>query len=462
MSNKKIEYKLQQYIKQHKLLQTGDDIVIGVSGGADSMMLFHYLYTHREEYGIHIKVAHVNHGIREEAEGDAAYVEEVCRKWQVPFYRQDCNIKDLAKKKQLSEEEAGREERYNFFISLLNQNGKIATAHNMNDQAETLIMRFIRGTDIKGLGGISPKRGEIIRPLLCLTRAEIEEYCRYYTLFYKDDHTNFLPIYTRNKIRLKCIPYIEKEISPGVIKTLGQHSELYREEENFLREHTELLFKDCSNINNDFEMKRIELDVEKLSVYHSYMQKRIIYLTLFKLTGKSKNITSKHIDTVLKLINGQSGKEVHMPYETVVEREYNTLIFRKIETLPHTYCYPLSLGKHYIKEANLEIELRILANERIHQKSENMYTKYIDYGKMKSDFCIRTRHPYDYIRLGSGSKKLKKLFTDDKIPKAKRDSIPLIATGDEIVWVVAGRLNTDYYITEETTQILQIRITYRN
>ncbi len=461
--SKKIEYKLQQYIKQHELLQNGDEVIIGVSGGADSMMLFHYLYTHREKYGIHIKVAHVNHGIRQAAEGDAVYVEEVCKKWQVPFYRHDCNIKDLAKERQLSEEEAGREERYNFFISLLNHNGKIATAHNMNDQAETLIMRFIRGTDIKGLGGISPKRGEIIRPLLCLTRAEIEAYCKAYELPYKDDHTNFLPIYTRNKIRLQCIPYIEKEISQGVIRTLGQHSELYQEEEDFLKQHTETLFKECNNASTDTNTNVIKLNLEKLKTYHRYMQKRLIHLTLYKLTGKGKNITSKHIEAILSLVNGQSGKEVHLPYETVVARQYETLIFKKDEAVKkEVYCYPLSLGKHYIKELNLEVELRILSNERNHQKSENIYTKYIDYGKMKSDFCIRTRQPYDYIRLASGSKKLKKLFTDDKVPKAERDSVPLIATGDEIIWVVGGRLNTDYYITDKTTQILQIKVTYRN
>lgn len=461
--SKKIEHKLQRYIEKHELLQKGDEVVIGVSGGADSMMLFHYLYTHREQYGIHIKVAHVHHGIREEAEADAVYVEEVCKRWQVPFYRHNCNIKDLAKKKQLSEEEAGREERYNFFISLLNHGGKIATAHNMNDQAETLIMRFIRGTDIKGLGGISPRRGEIIRPLLCLTRDEIEDYCRTYDIGYKDDHTNFLPIYTRNKIRLQCIPYIERELSPGIIRTLGQHSELYQEEEDFLKEHAEKLFYDCSNIRNaERHNEEIQLDILKFQTYHKYMQKRIILLALYTLTGRKKDITSKHVEAVLSLVNGQSGKEVHMPYEMSVIKQYNTLIFKKTKEVKETYCYTLHLGKQYIKEANLEIDLRIIEGERIQQKTENIYTKYIDYGKMKSDFCIRTRQPHDYIQLAGGSKKLKKLFTDDKIPKAERNYMPLIAVGDEIVWIVGSRLNTNYYVTNQTTQILQIQITYRN
>lgn len=456
--SKKIEHKLHRYIEKHQLLQKGDEIVIGVSGGADSMMLLHYLYTHQEQYGIRIKVAHVHHGIREEAERDAVYVETVCKEMNVPFYRHNCNIKDLAKEKQISEEEAGREERYNFFISLLNHGGKIATAHNMNDQAETLMMRFIRGTDIKGLGGISPKRDEIVRPLLCLTRAEIESYCKTYEINYQDDHTNFLPIYTRNKIRLQCIPYIEKELSPGIIRTLGEHSELYQEEENFLKEHTEKLFEDCSSIQGE----EILLDITRLISYHKYMQKRIILLSLYTLTKKGKDITSKHIEAILSLMEGQSGKEVHMPYEIVVSRQYDTLIFKKMKLDKEAYCYPLQLGKQYIKEANLEIDLSIIEKERIQQKAENIYTKYIDYGKIKHDFCIRIRQSHDYIQLPGGSKKLKKLFTDDKIPKAERDHIPLIAQGDEIVWIVGSRLNANYYVTEQTTQILQIQITYRN
>ena len=368
-----IEHKLKGYIEEHQLLEWGDEVVIGVSGGADSMMLFHYLYTHKEQYGIRIKVAHINHGIRQEAEADALYVETVCQEWDVPFYRHDCNIKQIAKEKRLSEEEAGREERYNFFISLLNQNGKIATAHNMNDQAETLIMRFIRGTDIKGLGGIVPKRESIIRPLLCLTRTEIEQYCKSYNLLYKDDHTNFLPIYMRNKVRLKCIPYIEQELNSGVVRTLGEHSELYREEEEFLKLHSQELFEICSFQEQD----KLSLDIHKLEKYHSYMQKRVIMIGIQKMIKQTKDITSKHIDAILSLIKGQSGKEVHLPYGLIIKREYESLIFTEQVEKAKGYCYQLKLGKQFIPEANLEIELILVEDEGIEQKAENVYTKYI-------------------------------------------------------------------------------------
>ena len=216
--SREIENKVRKFIDKYDLIQSGDHLIAGVSGGADSMMLLHFLYTHQQEYAIQIIVAHVHHGIRQEAEEDARFVEEMAKKWELPYYRHNCHVKELAKLKGISEEEAGRIERYNFFISLSNPYSKIVTAHTMNDQAETLLMRFFRGTDLRGLGGIAPQRDNIIRPLLSLQRKEIEAYCSYYGVAYQNDHTNFMPIYTRNKIRLECIPYIEKNINPNIVQ----------------------------------------------------------------------------------------------------------------------------------------------------------------------------------------------------------------------------------------------------
>ncbi|MBS5799179.1 MAG: tRNA lysidine(34) synthetase TilS, partial [Clostridiales bacterium] len=143
----RIKEKVKRYIEEQKLIQKGDTIIVGVSGGADSMMLLHFLNSHKAFYEIKLKVAHVHHGIRKEADDDRDYVKEMCREWQIPCYIHACNIKELARLNKISEEEAGRIERYNFFISLTNQNDKIATAHNTNDQAETMIMRFLRGAD---------------------------------------------------------------------------------------------------------------------------------------------------------------------------------------------------------------------------------------------------------------------------------------------------------------------------
>ena len=319
---RKVHEKIKRFIEKHELIEIGDELILGVSGGADSMMMLSYFYAHQEEYGVTLKVAHVHHGLRLAANLDAELVENFCKEKEIPFFRHDCDIKALSKEKKLSEEEAGREERYNFFISLLNHRGKIVTAHNMNDQAETLLMRFIRGTDVKGLSGILPKREQIIRPLLCLTREEIEAYCDELMIPYRDDETNFQTRYTRNKIRLECIPYIKKHLNPAIISNLGRQSELYREENEFLTLHAKELYQKCAaQINQEIYM---ELDF--LKEQHIYMQKKIIILAIEKMIGL-KDISNKHIESCIELIDLPVGKEVHLPLGLVARKDYHKLVF---------------------------------------------------------------------------------------------------------------------------------------
>ena len=476
---RKVHEKVKAFIEKHELINAGNELVLGVSGGADSMMMLFYFYFHQKEYNITLKVAHVHHGLRETARLDANLVEAFCAEKEIPFFRHDCNIKALSKERKISEEEAGREERYNFFISLLNESGKIVTAHNMNDQAETMLMRFVRGTDIKGLAGILPKRDHIIRPLLCLTRQEIEAYCKEMRIPYRDDETNFQTLYTRNKIRLECIPYIKEHLNPAIISSLGRQSELYRQEDEFLSLHAKELYDKCAV----YVRNEIHIDLDFLKQQHVYMQKKVIRLAIGDMIGL-KDISNKHIDSCTELITLPVGKEVHLPLGLVMKKDYHIMILRiqtqrdkeaskdqsdpkiqsKKEWLQNSteadgaFCIDLTEGKQYIKEAGLMIELCKISAKRINQNNENIYTKYIDYGKIKSGLQIRTQRSLDYIRLKSGSKKLKKLFTDDKISKTIRDTIPLIADGDEIVWVIGNRLNYDYYVTQYTDEVLEIKI----
>lgn len=449
---RQVHEKIKAFILKHHLISRGDELVLGVSGGADSMMLLYYFFTHKEEYGITLKVAHIHHGIRKAASLDAQLVESVCKEYHIPFFRHDCDIKKLAKERKISEEEAGREERYNFFISLLNTNGKIVTAHNMNDQAETMLMRFVRGTDIKGLAGILPKRDRIIRPLLCLSRDEIEAYCKEQAISYRDDETNFKPIYTRNKVRLECIPYIKEHLNPAIVTVLGKHSNLYREEDEFLVAHTKELFNQSATQDET----SILLDEKMMRSFHVYMQKRVILMAIESLINR-KNITSKHVESCLELLSLQTGKEVHLPYGLIARRDYKGIRLMKASQ-EATYCTQLQEGMQFIKEAKLEVEIRRIDKERISQNNENIYTKYIDYGKIKNELQIRTRRASDFISLPGGSKKLKKLFTDDKISRAKRDTLPLIVDGNEVVWIIGNRLNSNYYITDDTEEALEIKI----
>ena len=452
---KQIEEKVKKYIEDNELIQYGDTIVIGVSGGADSMMLLHFLKTYKDFYHIKLKVAHIHHGIRKEADEDRDYVKEVCRTWNVPCFVHHCNIKELAKIKKISEEEAGRIERYNFFISLTNPHDKIATAHNTNDQAETLIMRFLRGSDIKGLRGIMPKRSNIIRPILCLTRKEIEAYCVAKNIIYHDDHTNFETVYTRNKVRLTCIPYIEKHMNPNVVQTLFEHSELYKEEEDFLESYIEDVFKEVVKHEKD----KLIINIKCLKKEKVYIQKKLIYKCLESYIGHSKDITMQHIKSVIELMMMQNGKKICLPYQTIVYKAYNELIIYKEEKEKFSnYKYTLEMGINKIEAFNIQIQMKCVSRKTFEQSKENMYTKYIDYDKIRDSLRLRTRQVEDYIVLKNGSKKLKKFYIDEKIPQYKRDLLPIITDGHEVVWVLDSRLNINYFVTDLTENILEIKV----
>lgn len=450
----KIEVGIKKYIEKHELIQKGDDIVVGVSGGADSMALLYFLWNNRDYYHITLKAAHVHHGIREEAENDASYVEEICKAWNIPFYRYDCNVKAIAKEKGLSEEEAGRIERYNFFISLTNQYGKIATAHNMNDQTETLIMRFLRGSSVKGLAGILPKRDNIIRPLLNTKRKDIELYCKDNNISYKNDDTNFMPIYTRNKIRLECIPYIERNINANIVDLLASHAEAYREHESFLSTYTEQIFNKCIVRSND----GLVVDLLSLQNEHIYIKKRVLILCIKVLNNSVKDITSKHIESMVQLFEKQSGKQVALPYGLIAKKQYSKLILLKQNQENehnHKGCSLLEgINSYFLGKT--QIRLMVEKNHASLQKDKNCCTIYIDYDKIKDSLQLRFRQSGDFIVTENGTKTLKKYFIDEKIPKDERDKMLVVADENEIVWILGQRVNLHYYVTQDTKNILKI------
>lgn len=456
---REIQQKIMNYISKYELLHQGDTIVVGVSGGADSIMLLDFLNSQKDYYGIHLKVAHVHHGIRKEADEEQRYVETLCQQLDLPCYTHHCNIKDIARTDKVSEEEAGRQERYNFFISLSNGCDKIATAHTVNDQAETMLMRFFRGSDIRGLGGILPKRDQIIRPILCLTREEVEKYCELRALKYYQDQTNFETYYTRNKIRLECLPYIKQAFNPNIITTLASHSTLYQEEEEFLSEYVDRLYEKCVTYNGEeLKISKSYLQQEKV-----YMQKKLLLKCIGMMAKSTKDIAMIHINQCIELADRQTGKAIHLPYGLIVTRQYEHLVLKKSEEVIFTnYEYRLQLGINRVESFNLEVECTLKDRKTFEQSKENMYTKYIDYDKIKDNLRIRSRKTGDTIMLANGSKKLKKLLIDEKIPQELRQQIPLVVDHEQIIWIVGSRLSSKYFVTKDTRNILEIKILNKN
>lgn len=305
-------------IRKYNLIEKGDKVVLGVSGGPDSIAMFYILNEFSKSLGFEIFVAHINHGIREEATDDEKYVEKWCLKYKVPFYILHSDVKKIAKAEKLGVEETGRKIRYDFFNSVANKVGanKIAVAHNKNDLAETIIMNILRGSGSKGLCGIEPKQNNIIRPLIEISRDEIEEFCKKEKLEPRIDKTNFENEYTRNKIRNIVIPYIKENFNPNIVNSLGRLSEIMKEQEDFIsieveKQYKNILVNEIKSDKNEYNM--IIIDLKKFNSLPTIVEKKIILLAIQKLFGTAKRIEKIHLEDIIKLCNNNIGNKYLTP-----------------------------------------------------------------------------------------------------------------------------------------------------
>lgn len=318
-----LEDKVLDTINKYKMINRNDKVVIGVSGGPDSMTLLNILNNLKEKLNIKIYVAHINHMIRQEADEETEYVKEFCAKIGVEFFVKRIKVEEEAKRLKIGTEEAGRNIRYNFFEEVAKkvEANKIATAHNENDNVETVLMNLIRGTSISGLKGIEKVRdGRYIRPIIECKRNEIEEYCNENNIEAKHDKTNDENIYTRNKIRNLLIPYLQKEFNSNVIESINRLSNLAADEREFInkiveREYNRLListYEKTSEINNDIT-KTIILDLKEFNKLDKVIKSNLILYTISKIDGKKTGIEKIHIEDIIKLCSNNIGNKYLSP-----------------------------------------------------------------------------------------------------------------------------------------------------
>ena len=319
-----LEDKVLQTIKKYNMVKDEDKIVIGVSGGPDSMTLLNILNNLKEKLNIKIYVAHINHMIRKEADEETEYVRQFCENIGVDFFAKRIKVEEEAKKQKIGTEEAGRNIRYEFFEEVAKKVGanKIATAHNSNDNAETVLMNIIRGTSVSGLKGIEKVReGKFIRPIIECSREEIEEYCKEQKLDPKYDKTNYENIYTRNKIRNLLIPYLQKEFNPSVIEGINRLSSIAAEEEQFLnniveKEYKRLLISgnniSCTQNKPNSNVK-VVLDLKEFNKLDNVIKSRLVLYTISKAYGKVTGIEKIHIDDIIKLCKNNIGNKFLTP-----------------------------------------------------------------------------------------------------------------------------------------------------
>ena len=303
-------------IKDNNLINEGDKSVIGVSGGPDSICLLHLLNNLTNTLKITIYVAHINHSIREVADMETKYVQDFCKKIGVECFVKKEDILSLAKKQKKGTEEVGRQVRYSFFDEILEKtnSNKIATAHNSNDRAETVILNILRGSGISGLKGIEAIRDQkYIRPLINTDRESIEKYCEENNLEPKIDETNKENIYTRNKVRNVVIPYIKKEFNQNIIKTINRLSIVATEENDYLMKITKQEYANISNIENGI----ITLDLKRFNNLELVIKRRLILYTINEAIHTTNGIEKVNLDDIVKLCSNNIGNKYLTPIKEI-------------------------------------------------------------------------------------------------------------------------------------------------
>lgn len=313
-----LEEKFLKTIKEENLIQKKDKIVVGVSGGPDSITLLECLNKYKEKLEIEIIVAHINHLIRKDSTEDEQYVENICKKMNIKCYIKRENVLNIAKNEKIGTEEAGRKVRYKFFDEILKKEkaNKIAIAHNMNDNAETILLNLLRGTGLNGLEGIQPMEyNKYIRPLINISRKEIEEYVEKNKLKPKIDYTNKENIYKRNKIRNELLPYLKK-INPNIVESLSRLSKIVKEENTYIKKETEKIY-DNIKIKDEKNLGKIELDIKEFNKLEIAIKKNLIIKCIEETIGDSRNIEKINIDDIIKICSNNIGNKYILPNKKI-------------------------------------------------------------------------------------------------------------------------------------------------
>lgn len=440
------------------LLPEGSPVITGVSGGADSICLFFVLQEITQRLGCSFSAVHVHHGIRgEEADLDEAFVRQICEEQGVPLRVFHGDVPDLARKEHLSLEEAGRRFRYACLEEAAGDDPdtRIAVAHHLDDQCETVLMNLLRGSSIHGMCGMPVKRGRIIRPLLCADRSEIEAFLERNGLNFRTDESNFSTDYTRNRIRLELLPYLRKQINPAADRHIAALAASMRDVSAYMERQAQ---EAAAQIVSE-EKDSYRISCKGFSGCDRALQRELLRYVLDR-TGGLRDIGQVHIESLRELFEAGTGTSISLPHRLKAVKEYDAVVLQREalqEELPAEIPVPvpgtaggISFSLEESPEGGLQVE----------QIPKNRCTKCFDYGKIDSELVLRHRREGDYMVIGQGQRKsLHRILIDDKIPRSMRDSILLLADGSHILWIpAAGRISEAVKITAQTRQILYAQI----
>lgn len=459
-------FRFKNYITNNKIIDRGEDLLLAVSGGPDSLTMLDLFTKIKSNLELKLVVFHLNHRFRPEADDDAKFVSKIADSYGLKSVIEEFDVPEYIVKKGLSPEEGAREVRFDLlskWARKLNIN-KIVLGHNKDDLVETIFLNMIRGSGLKGLVGIEPvtnyKGLFLVHPLLDIYRKEIEDYCIQNGLNPCRDSTNEHNIYTRNRVRHQLIPLIEEKINSGVKEVMARMAEHLRQEEYFLTELAQKGYNDAIVEQTD---DKIILSLSNLQKQHSVLRRRIITRAVKKIQGDSTDFYTAHYQAINKLIaEGKTGNIIQLKGQLQVRRSYNILILETEDNQPvEDFCLTLSVpGK--IELNNRQIRAEIISKNSDWKKiafQKNVCLADMD--QIELPLSVRNRRDGDrFVPLGmKGVKKVKDFFIDEKVPVTKRDMIPLVVDNTEkIIWIAGYRTDNRFRITEHTKKLLKLSI----
>lgn len=462
MKNTDLITKARKTIDRHNMLKPGDRVVVALSGGPDSVALLFVLLEFKREFNLSLLAAHVNHKLRgKESDQDQAFVRKLCSELKVKLYSRSFQVKKEAKKSKLSVEECARKIRYDYLNKLADKlkAQKIALGHNFNDQAETVLIRLIRGSGSLGLSGIPPVKDRIIRPLIEVKRVEIETFLKSNNVVFRIDSSNLRTDYLRNRVRLKLLPILKKEYNPKIEDVLSRTASILRAEEQLLNKEAQ---KAYSETVIEEQKDKILLDSKRFSGCDEWLKRLLIRDCVKKLKGDLRELGFEKVEALVALVEKKkSGKSVDLLADVVadVTKEHLSIHKKKEEKFKYRLSYP---PKRKIRNLRVKIDSEILPKSstpgRI--RGKNQWVAFLDRDKLKPPLTLRSRKNGDRFRpLGmNGTKSVADFLVDLKIPRCDRDEVMLLTSGDRIAWLVGYRISEEFKVTPKTRKVLRLEV----
>lgn len=445
------------FIRQKQLLEQVDYIILGVSGGVDSMVLLHLFLQYRQQHKIDILAAHLNHSLRgQKADKDESLVKAYCQSINCAYTSRKVNVRAYAKKNNLSLEMAGRELRYNFFEEFARENPRslIATAHTKDDQVETILYRIIRGAGVKGLAGIQLKRGNIIRPLLFASKEQLYEYAAQHQIPFSEDHTNRDEKIQRNFIRQSLIPSIKANLNPSFDTAVLRLSTISEDVTKFIHNAGTEALDDCFVYSNSIE---IALDISRLKKYFTTVKIEVVRECFNRLNYPYPAVDYNMLTRIVQIAEeGTTGKRLRIAANLQAYVDRGNLIF-EYDKNPHWQALQIVPGMEY-KTDYFRFASEIVKDRDYSEGIEQRTIEYLDLDKLGENLVLRPWEKSDRIKPLNApyTKKVSDIFIDQKIPLNKKKRIPILESDGKIVWVCGLKLSDEFKLKPMTRRTLKV------